>query len=257
MGFALTVVIACAVFGPRIIEWCAKTIGGSKSLLGETATGLLATIVLIALASLGTEIARTVALPIRFAIGWLLIRLAGNRSNRFADVMKRLGNSPLAIAREIFEANRQFINDYYEGWSRAAVTSPEMYTVVQNEWAAHFETFAGLMKQLGRGPSELWYIALFTSVTQEQALAEYLEATLESLQAAWLTFLVVPVALLHFGAPIHVVIITIICLIMTILLMLPMYLRRKLIFAVFLVYSHMTAFQFGKLADVTDREAES
>lgn len=166
-----------------------------------------------------------------------------------------MAHAPLALAWDIYKAHRQFFSDYYLSWSLGTAQTPEFYEIIQRDWESHFARFDKILSEVATGPQELWRVAFFTSVTQEQALADFVESTLETMQSTWLALLISPILALRFGAGFGGMAgVGCIAAVIAVLLI-PMYVRRKLTFAVYLVYTHAVSFQFGELADIADREA--
>lgn len=254
LGLVFLTAIALLATGPLPLEDAGDRFGILRETIGEATTGVLLTLGVIAAASLGAEFSRNLILPLRFIGGRLFIALGRAEVSGWRRAAWILGASPVKLAVQLFQTYRKFFYDFYFGWSSAVASTPEMYEIVKRDWDTHFKLLEGVLIEELQAPQELSRVALFTSVTQEQALAEYMESTLESMQLAWVTLALSPVLAFRFGADVGEIWMVLVCAIVIALALVPMYVRRKLTLAVFLVYSHCVAFQFGELAENADRE---
>jgi hypothetical protein len=232
-----------------------KAIDGIRQVLGETATGVVLTIGIVFAAGLATEVSRTLLLPLRDAAGWVLRWRQDATSERHQRTVSTLGYSPLELAYDIFREQWQFFNNYYWRWSLSTAQTPELYDIIKRDWETHYAPFEQMLAAVATGPHELWRVAFFASLTQEQALADFVESTLETMQAAWVGLLLTPFIGMRLGAAAHTVAMLSVFSAAVALLLVPTYVKRKRTFAIYLIHAHAVVFQFGEVAEVADREA--
>jgi hypothetical protein len=224
-----------------------------KAFFGETATGIVVVATLVGAGAIGAELARALLLPIRSSLGALLRKVRVSRFPRLGVLLSTFSSSPTALAGSLFSSHTAFLNDFYNGYSRGMALTPELLEAVKANWERQFEMLTSVIGNLARGPVEMWRVAYFAQVSQEQALADYEETLVESVQIVWLVVMTGVFVISRLGGNIWFALAAAIAIAV---LFLPTYLRRKLTFAWYIVHLHSHSFLFAEGADVADREAE-
>lgn len=183
-------------------------------------------------------------------------RLTTALPSRWAHVFVTLGTPPFKLAGLLFEEHSRYLSDFYEGFSRSNAENAETYNLVADHWNDHFAQLRRVLSALASGPPEMWRIAYYVQVTQEQALADYEETLVESLQTAWLVLFIAPAVVARVDGYGSNLLIPTLSAFATALLLIPTYIKRKRTLALYILHAHAFTFIFGEPADVADREAE-
>ena len=256
VGLVITFELYLVLCGGRSRGYLVDLISGMRTLFGEGVTGVLLGAVLLMAAAGGAELSRALLLPIRQALGNSLRKLGRGSKTRLGRTLRTLAAPPVALAVQLFDSHTEWIAKFYKSLSLAQATSPELYVLVRDEWDRVFSFIREIVQRAESMPEEFWRLTYFTSVTQEQALADYEQARVESVQFMWLAITLAPfvVARLAKGGG-TILMVTIVAGALSALLI-PTYLKRKLTFAIYLIYLYTNGATFGEGADVTDRAAE-
>jgi hypothetical protein len=255
-GFVLTIELWVCVYGAHGSTIIAEGIRGLRNLIGDAPAAVAAALALLVIATVGAEFARIILVPIRWGVGAAIRRLGSLFHSEPTHILATLGMTPIRLAVALFNQHEQFVSDFYQGYSRGNSESADVYTVVVEHWPEHFALLRSAFDSLGRGPLEMWRLAYYAQVTQEQALADYEETLVETVQTLWVALALVPLVTARSGGDGRQIMTTSLAAAAMALLLIPTYIKRKLVLAWYLVHVHAFTFIFGEAADVVDREAE-
>jgi len=256
VGFVIALELCIVICGDRARGYFAGLISGMRTLLGEGITSVLLGAVLLMAAAGGAELGRTFLLPIRQALGHLLRKFDRGSDTRLGRLIHTLAAPPVVLAVQLFDDHVEWIENFYKGISLAQAPSPELYALIRDEWEHVFSITRDLMYRAGSMPEEFWRLTYFTNVTQEQAIADYEHTRMEAVQLMWLAIALAPFMVARLVEDGRIILIASTMAGGLAALLIPTYLRRKITFAVYLIYSFAVGAQFGESADVADREPE-
>jgi hypothetical protein len=256
VGLVIALELYLVLCGGRSRDYLVGLISGMHTLLGEGITGVLLGAVLLMAAAGGAELGRTLLLPIRQALGSSLRKLDRGSDTRLGRTLRTLAAPPVALAVQLFDSHTEWIVKFYKSISLSQAQSPELYALVRDEWEHVFSLIRDIVHRAESMPEEFWRFTYFTNVTQEQAVADYEQARMESVQLMWMAITLAPFVVARLVENGGIILMTTLVAGGLAALLIPTYLKRKLTFAIYLVYSFALGAQFGEAAGVTDRAAE-
>ncbi|HEX4960566.1 MAG TPA: hypothetical protein VF173_06985 [Thermoanaerobaculia bacterium] len=255
-GLVIALELYLVLCGGRSRDYVVGLISGMRTLFGEGITGaLLGTILLMAAAG-AAELGRALLLPISQVLGNLLRKFDRGSHTRFGRTLRTLAASPVALAVQLFDSHTEWISNFYKSISLSQAQSPELYAMVRDEWEHVFPLIHDIVYRAESMPEEFWRFTYFTNVTQEQAIADYEQVRMEAIQLMWLAIALAPFVVARLVDGGGIILMATIGAGSLAALLIPTYLKRKLTFAVYIVYSFALGAQFGEAAEVTDRAAE-
>jgi hypothetical protein len=240
--------------GGAAFQELSMVLSKTRALLGEGTNGVFLAIAVAAIAAAASEIVRAALLPLTFVVGKLARGLAARFTGGIADALSVLGSTPAQVASHMFEQNEQLVHGVYRGSSLAAATTPDQYALIEAKYDGQFAMIRDSIRRLANTREELWRLAYFGNVAQEQAFADFTESVVESIQVGWIAFLLLPFAAARLPVDhSNVVLITVLGG-FAVVLSVPTFIRKKLTLATYLVHSFVMIIQFGRLAETSESD---
>lgn len=256
VGLLVVVELYVLLVGTDAAAVAAKGIRALRDLLGDGTAGVTLVVTALTAAAVGAELVRIVLVPLRWIAARIMRVVGAALPSPTKDMLSTLSTPAPKLAVQLFTGHPQYISSFYEGYSRGTLGTLEGYKTAKENWSDHFALLGEVFGALRDGPLEMWRIAYYAQVTQEQALADYEETLMESVQMLWIALIVAPVVAVRSHATGEIVARVTVAALTLIVLLVPTFRRRKLALAWYIVHVHALTFIFGEAADVTDREAE-